>query len=147
MLRKLFLVSHPTNIKLSLHNYNTSMLSAFFGRWATQRPTKQRQSKTKAKQKKAKLVFQLITVSECAHSELSYKKIPIKKFQKLMEKFKFYQRQHLIIMMKLPLFSEFKTKATTSPENKGNILNFRLNCAFVLLAFVFYAWNLDVPLF
>ena len=57
MLRKLFLVSHPTNIKLSLHNYNTSMLSAFFGRWATQRPTKQRQSKTKAKQNKGKARF------------------------------------------------------------------------------------------
>ena len=37
-----------------------------------------------------KLIFNIISASKSAHSELSYKKIPIKKFQKLMEKFKFY---------------------------------------------------------
>jgi len=36
-----------------------------------------------------KLIFSDVNVSKSAHSELSDKKIPGEKFQKLMEKFKF----------------------------------------------------------
>ena len=47
-----------------------------------------------------------IHASESAHSELSYKKILIKKFQKLMEKFKFYLNPvHFFI-----LFFDFKVR-------------------------------------
>ena len=53
-----------------------------------------------------KLIFMFIHASESAHSELSYKKILIKKFQKLMEKFTFYLNPvHFFI-----LFFDFKVR-------------------------------------
>jgi len=53
-----------------------------------------------------KLIFEIINASKSTHSELSDKKILIKKFQKLMEKFKFYLNPvHFFI-----LFFDFKVR-------------------------------------
>ena len=53
-----------------------------------------------------KLIFEFVHASESTHSELSYKKIPIKKFWKLMEKFQFYLNPvHFFI-----LFFDFKVR-------------------------------------
>ena len=53
-----------------------------------------------------KLIFSDVNASKSAHSELSDKKIPGEKFQKLMEKFKFYLNPvHFFI-----LFFDFKVR-------------------------------------
>ena len=53
-----------------------------------------------------KLIFVFVHASESTHSELSCKKIPIKKFWKLMEKFQFYLNPvHFFI-----LFFDFKVR-------------------------------------
>ena len=53
-----------------------------------------------------RLIFMFIHASESSHSELSDKKIPGEKFQKLMEKFKFYLNPvHFFI-----LFFDFKVR-------------------------------------
>jgi len=54
MLREPFLVSHATNLKMLLLHYEIPVLSVFLAVESTERPTKQRQNKTKAIRHKTK---------------------------------------------------------------------------------------------